>query len=424
MFKNIHVLFLSTISALLYSPNSDVIKLTEFNFHTEVETSKNLWVIEFYVDWCEHCKKFAPEYMKVATGLVGFVKVGAVNVDENKSLVAQYKIDGFPSIKIFNEARVQDYEGERTAKDLIDAVFAAATRKVELQLLGRVPAEQDPIHIILTDKNFDENVLNTDSMWIIIFITKWCDLCTKLLPEWKSAAIDLKNKVKVGIYDATIQKGVANNYNIDQYPTIVYFIAGPKSRFTAERYVNDPNKVDVLIKWAEETYIDNLPPSEINQFTNLVQLEATCKDKQLCVIIFLPYILDCQSKCRNQYLLTLYEVANEFRSMHWGWLWSEAHAQNGIEKMLGIDGVGYPSMAVINFAHFKQAFFKGAFEKDEILKFLRNVSYGKVRTQPFMPTNPEIVNVPEWDGLDLNEDVSVKDKVGTEKPSSSIKDEI
>ena len=57
-------------------------QLDDENFESLVlKDDKHLWVVEFYADWCGHCKQFAKAYEKAATNLDGIVKFGACNTD-------------------------------------------------------------------------------------------------------------------------------------------------------------------------------------------------------------------------------------------------------------------------------------------------------------------------------------------------------
>lgn len=68
----------------------------------------------------------------------GVVKVGAVNVDEHKELGGKFDVRGFPTIKIFSENKFkpEDYNGARTAKDIVEAALKAARNKVKSNLDG------------------------------------------------------------------------------------------------------------------------------------------------------------------------------------------------------------------------------------------------------------------------------------------------
>lgn len=65
--------------------------------------------------------------------------MGAVNVDEHKSLGGQYGVKGFPTVKIFgaNKNKPDDYNGPRSAQGLVDAGFDALKSKVSGQMSGK-----------------------------------------------------------------------------------------------------------------------------------------------------------------------------------------------------------------------------------------------------------------------------------------------
>ena len=93
-------LFVS-LSAALYSGKTKVEILTAANFQSKVVDSEDLWMVEFYAPWCGHCKSLAPSWEKAAKALKGVVRVGAIDVDSEKSIGGQFGIQGFPSIKFF-----------------------------------------------------------------------------------------------------------------------------------------------------------------------------------------------------------------------------------------------------------------------------------------------------------------------------------
>ena len=72
--------------ALYDFAESSLVKLGDDNFASDMtKDTKHVWVVEYYADWCGHCKSFAKGYEKAATNLKGIVKFGAVNADEAKS---------------------------------------------------------------------------------------------------------------------------------------------------------------------------------------------------------------------------------------------------------------------------------------------------------------------------------------------------
>ena len=67
----------------------------------------------------------------------------------------------------------------------------------------------------------------------------------------------------------------------------------------------------------------------------------------LCVITFLPHILDSSEEERQSYLDRIKEVALKFRGKPFKFLWSQGGDQFEFEEKLGAVGVGYPVVATI-----------------------------------------------------------------------------
>jgi protein disulfide-isomerase A6 len=59
---------------------------------------------------------------------------------------------------------------------------------------------------VLTQNNFNKEVVNSADIWIVEFYAPWCGHCQKLTPEWEKAAKALKGIVKVGAVDADAEK--------------------------------------------------------------------------------------------------------------------------------------------------------------------------------------------------------------------------
>jgi protein disulfide-isomerase A6 len=133
MARNVAVLLaiLAVVSADgLYTKSSPVLQVTAKSYDSLIAQSNHTSIIEFYAPWCGHCQNLKPAYEKVAKNLAGLAKVAAVNCDEemNKPLCSQQGIQGFPTLKIVKPGSkpgkpiVEDYQGARTAKAIVDAV--------------------------------------------------------------------------------------------------------------------------------------------------------------------------------------------------------------------------------------------------------------------------------------------------------------
>jgi len=99
----------------------------------------------------------------------------------------------------------------------------------------------------VTDDNFDEEVLGTDSMVLLSFCAPWCCHCKTLAPHLEKAAMELKGKVKIATIDCTKNFVIPKRFGIRCYPTMKVFPAGDKdgkaSNFGGGR------KSDSIVAW-------------------------------------------------------------------------------------------------------------------------------------------------------------------------------
>jgi protein disulfide-isomerase A6 len=306
------------LSAAMYSKASGVVDLNSNNFDHRVKDSDSIWVVEFYAPWCGHCKQLQPEYEKAAKALQGIIMVGGVNCDDHKDLCGQFGVKGFPTIKIFaaNKNKPEDYNGPRNAAGIVEQAQKTATKVVMDRMGGKSSSggggsgggkggSKDDV-VELTEANFKKLVLQSDDMWLVEFFAPWCGHCKNLAPHWEKAAGELKGKVKLGAVDATVHQSLAQQYGVQGYPTIKYFPAGPKSGGPEE--YDGGRTADDIVTWALSRHTENIAPPEVVQLTSDEVLKENCESKPLCVMAFLPHILDCQSKCRKDYLDILTKV--------------------------------------------------------------------------------------------------------------------
>uniref|UniRef100_K3X2P9 Thioredoxin domain-containing protein n=1 Tax=Globisporangium ultimum (strain ATCC 200006 / CBS 805.95 / DAOM BR144) TaxID=431595 RepID=K3X2P9_GLOUD len=105
--------------------------------------------------------------------------------------------------------------------------------------------------VILTDKNFEKEVLNSGDYWLVEFYAPWCGHCQKLEPEYKAAAKKLKKHARFGAINADEYKSLAQKYQIKGFPTIKEFGAKKKK---PKDYQGGRTKNDIVqyVKNSEE----------------------------------------------------------------------------------------------------------------------------------------------------------------------------
>uniref|UniRef100_A0A8C4ZX28 Protein disulfide-isomerase A6 n=1 Tax=Gadus morhua TaxID=8049 RepID=A0A8C4ZX28_GADMO len=90
-----------------------------------------------------------------------------------------------------------------------------------LAVSGFYSARDDVVE--LNPSNFNKEVVQSDSLWLIEFYAPWCGHCQSLTADWKKAATALKGIVKVGAVDADQHKSLGSQYGVRGFPTIKIF---------------------------------------------------------------------------------------------------------------------------------------------------------------------------------------------------------
>ena len=116
----IQMKFVLAAAVFLTNANAPVLELTKETFGTSIE-GKGAFV-KFYAPWCGHCKKLKPdwdrlgeEYESSETAIIG-----KVDCTVEKELCSEYGVQGFPTLKYFQQGvdGANDYEGGRAFDDL------------------------------------------------------------------------------------------------------------------------------------------------------------------------------------------------------------------------------------------------------------------------------------------------------------------
>jgi len=83
-----------------------VLHLTSANFKEEVKDHEGVALVDFWAPWCGPCQMVGPVIENVANEMGKKVKVGKVNVDEERDLAQEYQIMSIPAVFVFKDGEV------------------------------------------------------------------------------------------------------------------------------------------------------------------------------------------------------------------------------------------------------------------------------------------------------------------------------
>ena len=425
--KTFFIFLLISLSLSFFESNTPVILLDGDTFEKEVVQSKDIWLVLFYAPWCGHCKAFSPEYEKAAKALKGIFKIAAIDADKERAIGGKYNIQGFPTVKFFgiHKDKPVDYDKARTAEAVISFMFDKARaianarlnmkksdqsntntnnnanqeKKQQQQQQKKAPeAGNEKDVIVLTDDNFDDMIFNDESMWLVAFYAPWCGHCKKLLPEWVSAATQLRGTIKLAKIDATENQKMAQRYQIQGYPTIKIFAPGKGKDKAVEEY-QGPRDTAGIVQYALDKLDKFGYVPETKQLINSEILKEECESRiGICIIAFLPHIADSSAKERNRYLETINEAKKKNRGKPIYYLWAQGGDHFDFEEKLHLS-FGYPAVIAVNYKKKMYSICRSSFSKENLVDFVSNLLNGREHLSK-LPEGIKIKKVDKWDGND------------------------
>ena len=84
----------------------DILQVTDENFEQEILKSNIPAMVDFWAEWCGPCKMVGPVVEELAKEYEGKVKIGKMNVDENRQTPAKFGIRAIPTLILFKDGQV------------------------------------------------------------------------------------------------------------------------------------------------------------------------------------------------------------------------------------------------------------------------------------------------------------------------------
>ncbi|MBQ4001153.1 MAG: thioredoxin [Lachnospiraceae bacterium] len=102
------------------------------------------------------------------------------------------------------------------------------------------------MEIILTNSNFEQEVLGSDKPVLVDFWATWCGPCRMLAPTVEAIAEEKADVLKVGKVDVDQEPELARRFGIMSIPTLILFKNGE-----AVKQTMGFQPKDALLAWIE-----------------------------------------------------------------------------------------------------------------------------------------------------------------------------
>lgn len=232
-----------------------------------------------------------------------------------------------------------------------------------LLLLFVVLRSASPSPILdLTDATFDSTISSSDSTFLVAFVAPWCGYCKKLTPEFAEAAQLLDGAdVILSRVDGTENEKLANRFGVSGYPTLKTFKGGNP---TNPKDYNGEREAGPIAN-----YMQSLAgPPAVPEITQQAAFDAKCGSAgRVCLIVFLPHILDSTASGREKEIEGLREIANDLFGARVSVLWAEGGKQDKIERACDV-AESYPTAAVVSVGKGVAAPYRGTWDLKKLKK--------------------------------------------------------
>lgn len=99
----------------------------------------------------------------------------------------------------------------------------------------KAPQIDDKDVVVITQGNFRDFIKNNKFV-MVEFYVPWCAYCQSLAPEYATAATELKGEgVLLAKVDATQEDELAEEYDVESFPTIYFLVDGKHRLYPAVR---------------------------------------------------------------------------------------------------------------------------------------------------------------------------------------------
>jgi len=99
-------------------------QFTDQNFKQEVDDAKGVVLVDFFAEWCGPCKMMVPIIEELANEYKDKgVKIGKLDIDENKEIAEKFNITGVPTFVLFKSGKIAEQKSGYCSKEDLEKMI-------------------------------------------------------------------------------------------------------------------------------------------------------------------------------------------------------------------------------------------------------------------------------------------------------------
>ena len=239
---------------------------------------------------------------------------------------------------------------------------------------------------------------------LVEFYAPWCGHCKNLKGAYSAAAKKLRetgSTGRLGAVDCTVHQAACSQHGVSGYPTLMFFEAGASQGAP----YNGPRDGDAIAAFVADRAPPPPPRAPVQIVDGATLAEECAPASRLCVIAFLPPLLDTTAAERTTAIDALQAAASKFAGRPYAWLWAAGSDHPALERALDVGGYGFPAVVAVAPSSDattppRVAHLRGGYEAASIAKFVETARAGGAAAAPAGGALATDAVVAPWDGKD------------------------
>jgi len=315
------------------------------------------------------------------------VNVGAVDMTTDQAVGAPYKVQGFPTIKLFgaDKSNPKDHSGQRDEKAFVSAGVQLVRETADFRMNGGKSSSGSSSGSSgnaggaggsgAQELTPSTHKTKGNGSWLIMYYAPWCPHCKTAMDPLNKAAENLKGKVNMGKVDCTVHQSLCSG--VEGYPTLRFYDNdGKMTPYNGNRdmagFINFSRQMTGMEAQANPGMHKDLP---LSQLVNQKNFDEYCVENKssVCILAFLPHILDVTPEQRAGDLKMLEEVNKKNSGKPFNFLWSQGGDQFDFEDNMNL-GMGYPTIVAMVANKKKFAVMRRSWSAENLTSFINTIN--------------------------------------------------